>query len=178
MPGQGVLECDDHAQDARYLCQKRRSLSRGAKRRSGRAEVGGSKTILVRVTPNPWFEGLTPFEPFRKSSVRRAKDSRCIVTGTSAPSATARTSATICDENAGSLPPPPTREQRMSKRRRFKQTLSLEKRLAEEAKRMREQAELLPHGPRRDQIVRKARQCETGSDNEPLATIPGLKSPE
>ncbi|MBB4427853.1 hypothetical protein GGD66_006436 [Bradyrhizobium sp. CIR48] len=51
----------------------------------------------------------------------------------------------------------------MSTRRRFKQTRSLEERLAEEAKRLREQAELLPHGPLRDQIVRKARQCETGS---------------
>ena len=66
----------------------------------------------------------------------------------------------------------------MSKRRRFKQTLSLEERLAEEAKRLREQAELLPHGSLRDQIVRKARQCETGSHMNQWLQSPGLKPPE
>ena len=51
----------------------------------------------------------------------------------------------------------------MSKRRRFKQTVSLEERLAEEARRLREEAELLPHGPVRDAALRKARQAETAS---------------
>jgi hypothetical protein len=49
------------------------------------------------------------------------------------------------------------------KRRRFKQTVSLEERLAEEVRRLREEAELLPHGPVRDAALRKARQAETGS---------------
>lgn len=40
-------------------------------------------------------------------------------------------------------------------RRRFKQTISLEERLAEEARRLREAAELLPHGPVRDAGLRR-----------------------
>ena len=51
----------------------------------------------------------------------------------------------------------------MKHRRRFKQTLSLEERLAEEARRLREEAELLPHGPVRDEALRRARKAETGS---------------
>jgi hypothetical protein len=35
-------------------------------------------------------------------------------------------------------------------RRRFKQTLSLEERLSEEAKRLREEAKSLPPGPRKE----------------------------
>jgi hypothetical protein len=48
-------------------------------------------------------------------------------------------------------------------RRRFKQTMSLEERLFEEAKRLREEAKLLPPGRERDILIRKARQAETGS---------------
>jgi len=40
---------------------------------------------------------------------------------------------------------------------------SLETRLIEEAKRLREEAKLLPPGAPREQLLRKARQCETGS---------------
>ena len=40
----------------------------------------------------------------------------------------------------------------MRKRRRFKQTKPLEVRLAEEAARLREQAQLLPRGRLRDQV--------------------------
>jgi hypothetical protein len=47
-------------------------------------------------------------------------------------------------------------------RRRFKQILSLEERLSEEAKRLREDAKLLPPGPERDVLIRRARQAETG----------------
>jgi hypothetical protein len=43
----------------------------------------------------------------------------------------------------------------MQQRRRFKQTVSLEARLAEAARRLREEAELLPHGPVRDAALRK-----------------------
>ncbi|MGX4805838.1 hypothetical protein [Bradyrhizobium guangdongense] len=66
----------------------------------------------------------------------------------------------------------------MSTRRRFKQTLSLEERLAEEGKRLREQAELPPHGTLRDQIIRKARQCETGSHMNRWLQSPGVKPAE
>lgn len=48
-------------------------------------------------------------------------------------------------------------------RRRFKQTQSLEQRLAEEAIRLRAQARLFPPGAERDDLARKARQAETGS---------------
>ena len=51
----------------------------------------------------------------------------------------------------------------MSERRRVKQTRPLEERLAEEARRLREEAELLPHGPVRDAALRRAGQAETGS---------------
>jgi hypothetical protein len=48
-------------------------------------------------------------------------------------------------------------------RRRLKQLKSLEERLAEDAKRLREEAKLLSPGALRKQILRKARQAETGS---------------
>jgi hypothetical protein len=48
-------------------------------------------------------------------------------------------------------------EQRMQKRRRFKQTQSLEDRLANEATSLLAQAQLLPPGARRAEVMRKAR---------------------
>jgi hypothetical protein len=48
-------------------------------------------------------------------------------------------------------------------RRRFKHAQSLDERLAEEAKRLRAEAKLLPPGTERDALIRKARQAETGS---------------
>lgn len=48
-------------------------------------------------------------------------------------------------------------------RRRVKQILSLEERLSEEAKRLREKARSLPPGADREALLRKARQAETGS---------------
>ena len=66
----------------------------------------------------------------------------------------------------------------MQTRRRFKQTVSLEERLAEEARRLREEAELLPHGPVRDAALRKARQAETGSHMSEWLRSPGLHPPK
>ena len=66
----------------------------------------------------------------------------------------------------------------MQPRRRFKQTLSLEDRLAEEARRLREEAELLPHGSVRDAALRRARQAETGSHLSEWLISPGLRPPE
>jgi len=63
-------------------------------------------------------------------------------------------------------------------RRRFKQILSLEVRLAEEAKRLREEAKLLPPGALREENLRKARQAETGSRINEWLTSPGLRPPE
>jgi hypothetical protein len=48
-------------------------------------------------------------------------------------------------------------------RRRAKQTLSLEERMAEHARLLREEAELLPHGPVREAALRRVREAETGS---------------
>ncbi|WP_084803273.1 hypothetical protein [Bradyrhizobium sp. NAS80.1] len=66
----------------------------------------------------------------------------------------------------------------MQKRRRLKQTVSLEERLAEEARRLREEAELLRHGPVRDEALRRARQAETGSHMSEWLRSPGLQPPK
>ena len=66
----------------------------------------------------------------------------------------------------------------MQKQRRFKQIQSLEHRLAEEAKRLREQAELLPYGGQRDAVEKKARQAETGSHISDWLRSPGLRAPQ
>jgi len=50
-----------------------------------------------------------------------------------------------------------------TRRRRVKQFIPLAERLALEAKRLREQADLLPPGPEREAFLKKARQAETGS---------------
>ena len=55
---------------------------------------------------------------------------------------------------------------------------SLEVRLAAEAKRLREEAKLLPPGAARDEMLRKARQAETGSQMSEWLRSPGLRSPE
>jgi hypothetical protein len=65
----------------------------------------------------------------------------------------------------------------MLKRRRFTQQITLEDRLAYEAKRLRDQAKTLPPGRERDEIVRKARQAETGSHMSEWLNSHGLKSP-
>jgi hypothetical protein len=66
----------------------------------------------------------------------------------------------------------------MMKRRRFKQTTTLEERLAQEAQRLREEAKRLPHGPEREILLRKARQAETGSHMSEWLRSPGLQPPE
>jgi hypothetical protein len=63
-------------------------------------------------------------------------------------------------------------------RRRFKQTQSLEERLAEEAKRLREEAKLLPPGTVREALLRKARQAEIGSHVSAWLRSPGLQPPK
>jgi hypothetical protein len=63
-------------------------------------------------------------------------------------------------------------------RRRFKQTQSLEERLAEEAKRLREEAKSLPPGAVREALLRRARQAETGSHMTEWLTSPGLRPPK
>jgi hypothetical protein len=63
-------------------------------------------------------------------------------------------------------------------RRRFKQALSLEERLVEEAKRLRGEAKSLPPGAEREALLRKARQAETGSHMSEWLSSPGLRPPK
>lgn len=65
----------------------------------------------------------------------------------------------------------------MTQRRRFKQTISLEERLAAEAKRLRDEANSLPPGAARDDLIRRARQAETGSHMSEWLRSPGLMPP-
>ena len=65
----------------------------------------------------------------------------------------------------------------MQKRRRFKQSMSLEERLAEETSHLREQVKFLPHGPPRDVVLRRIRQNETASQISDWLRSPGLKAP-
>lgn len=63
-------------------------------------------------------------------------------------------------------------------RRRFKQSISLDKRLADRARRLRDEAHGTPPGIERDRLIRLARQAETASHlNEWLAS-PGLQPPK
>jgi hypothetical protein len=62
-------------------------------------------------------------------------------------------------------------------RRRLKQLKSLEERLIEDAKRLREEAKLLPPGAVRDATLRKARQAETGAHVSEWLRSPGLQPP-
>jgi hypothetical protein len=63
-------------------------------------------------------------------------------------------------------------------RRRFKQTETLEQRLAGEARRLREEARLLPPSPARSEALRKARQAETAANLSDWLRLPGLRPPK
>ena len=66
----------------------------------------------------------------------------------------------------------------MPERRRFTQTTSLEESLAEEAKRLRKQAQGTPPGIERERLVRRARQTETASRMTEWLTSRGLQAPK
>lgn len=66
----------------------------------------------------------------------------------------------------------------MTERRRFKQALPLEERLAAEAIRLREQAKAAAPGIARETLLRRARQAETGSHMSEWLRSPGLQAPE
>jgi hypothetical protein len=63
-------------------------------------------------------------------------------------------------------------------RRQFRQNQPLEERLAEEARRLRAEAKLLPPGARREELIRRARQAETGSRISEWLSSPGLQPPK
>ena len=64
----------------------------------------------------------------------------------------------------------------MQKRRRFKQIRSLEARLADEVKRLREQAAMLPRGRLRDEVERKAVQFEAAHEVAELLRLPSVNA--
>ena len=66
----------------------------------------------------------------------------------------------------------------MPKRRRFKQSQSFKDRLASFAKETRETAEMLPPGPLRDELLRKARQADTAAHLDKWASSSGLQPPK
>jgi hypothetical protein len=63
-------------------------------------------------------------------------------------------------------------------RRRFKQTNPLDRRLEEQAKRLRREAEAVPPGVERDRLMRQARQAETAARMSEWLSSPGLQPPK
>jgi hypothetical protein len=63
-------------------------------------------------------------------------------------------------------------------RRRTKHALSLEERLAEEAKKLREEAKKLSPSPTREGLLRKAREDEMVAHVAEWITSPGLQPPK
>ena len=66
----------------------------------------------------------------------------------------------------------------MSKRRRFKQQLTLQDRLSAWVKQVQEQASRLPPGPERDALLKKARQADMARHLNDWAKSPGLQPPK
>ena len=61
--------------------------------------------------------------------------------------------------------------------RPFKPIDPLDKRLAEEAQRLRKEAEGTPRGVERERLIRRARQAEAASHIREWLNSPGLKPP-
>ena len=66
----------------------------------------------------------------------------------------------------------------MASRKQVRQASPLEVRLAEEAKRLRQQAKKLPHGPQREALLRRARQDEFGAHMTEWLMSPVLQPPK
>ncbi|MDN5001518.1 hypothetical protein ACFQZO_11545 [Bradyrhizobium sp. GCM10027634] len=65
----------------------------------------------------------------------------------------------------------------MKHRRRFKQTETLQERLARFAAELRERAQALPPGVERDQLLKTARNADTTAHLDDWMTSPGLRPP-
>ena len=87
--------------------------------------------------------------------------------------------AFIGDEIAIIALPPYSNERSsaMFKRRRFKQTTSLQERLAAFAESARNKAIALPPGSEQDDLLERARQADTALHIEDWLNSPGLKAP-
>lgn len=66
----------------------------------------------------------------------------------------------------------------MGKRRRVKQTHSLEERMAEQAAKLKTMAERLPAGVEREALLKRARAAETGAHINDWLRSPGLTPPK
>jgi hypothetical protein len=66
----------------------------------------------------------------------------------------------------------------MQKRRRFKQTTSLQDRLSEFAEGERAKAESMPDSAERYEHLKKIRQAKTAANIEAWANSPGLQPPK
>lgn len=69
-------------------------------------------------------------------------------------------------------------DRRMPTRRRFKQTRTLQDRLAEWANQVLEQAARLPPGPERDAILKKLRLADTAAHLDACVNVPGSQPSE
>jgi hypothetical protein len=63
-------------------------------------------------------------------------------------------------------------------RRRFKQATTLDERLEDQAKRLRDEARGTPPGVARDKLMRRARQAEAAAHMQDWLTSPGLQPPK
>jgi hypothetical protein len=63
-------------------------------------------------------------------------------------------------------------------RRHIKQKTGLDERLAHEAERLRQQAQAMPFGPDREELLRRARQAETAAHVDQWLSSPGLQPPK
>jgi hypothetical protein len=61
--------------------------------------------------------------------------------------------------------------------RRFKQSVPIDQRLIEQAKRLRKEAKGIPPGVERENLIRRARQAETAAHIQERLTSPGLQAP-
>jgi hypothetical protein len=66
----------------------------------------------------------------------------------------------------------------MQRRRRFEHQFTLQERIVEWAKEVREQAAKLPPGPDRDMLLKKVQHAETALHLEDWANSPGLQPPK
>ncbi|MBB4361378.1 hypothetical protein GGD65_002400 [Bradyrhizobium sp. CIR18] len=64
------------------------------------------------------------------------------------------------------------------RRKRVKQTRSLEERMAEQAIKLKERASHLPAGKEREGLLKRARIAETGTHLSDWLTSPGLHPPK
>jgi predicted trehalose synthase len=61
--------------------------------------------------------------------------------------------------------------------RRFKQSVPIDQRLIEQAKRLRKEAKGIPPGVEREKLIRRARQAETAAHIQEWLSSPGLQAP-